>query len=374
MGKKTIKETKKGLYEVLCKFMSTTDETSFPPLWAELAATAKGDRITLLQGFLVQAADAGNNEWAQPTPALIEIITQGTYASRNVDDLLAGLTIFHLDPSDEGESVAQRLAYVYEATYTSGATPSLEDLQELKATKAAIPRTVHSAIQQLKAFSTLMAVMFGDTPFVWQVADFVTKFSGVMGSFESTFSKVETVEGMLGRFFMKFHILTRDYFYRRLSTPWDETTALPLYTSVVHALTLREWPTLPFLPAAYLVKAKAEEGKKKKNRADNSGAAGGTPSPAARAPRLQNTSHVNTVLVARFTAWGQELNTVTSLNGINPAYADGGGRAVENQICLSYHLRKSCSVDGCRRALSHRQLTASEVAAVAQFMTDVNIP
>jgi hypothetical protein len=145
VGKKTIKETKKGLFEVLCKFLSTSDEADFPPFWAELAATSKGDRIALLHGFLVTAAEAGNKEWAQPTPALVEIVTQGTYASRNVNDLLTGLTIFHMDPSDDGEAAALQLAYAYEATYSSSATPSLGDLQQLKATKAAIPRTVHSA-------------------------------------------------------------------------------------------------------------------------------------------------------------------------------------------------------------------------------------
>ena len=162
VGKKTIKETKKGLFEVLCKFLGTSDEADFPPFWAEFAATAKSDRITLLQGYLVDAADYGNKVWAQPTPALTEIITQGQYASRKADDLLAGLTIFHLDPSEEGETAALDLAYAYESTYSSSATPSLGDLHELKASKAAIPRTVHSAMQ--KAFSTLMGVLFGMAP------------------------------------------------------------------------------------------------------------------------------------------------------------------------------------------------------------------
>jgi hypothetical protein len=254
VGKKTIKESKKGLFDVLCKFLGTSDEADFPPFWVEFAATSKGDRITLLHGFLVNAAEAGNNEWAQPTPALTEIITRGSYASRNADDLLAGLTIFHVDPSEEGEATALGLAYAYESTYSSSATPSLEDLQVLKATKAAIPRTVHSALQQLKAFSTLIGVLFGCIPFVGHLADFVTSFNDVMGSFESTFSKVETVEGMLGRFFMKFHILTRDFFYRRLNAPWDEIVALPMYVSIIQALTLREWATLtePVLQAEIL--------------------------------------------------------------------------------------------------------------------------
>ena len=372
VGKKTIKETKKGLFEVLCKFLSTNDEADFPPFWAELAATSKGDRIALLHGFLV-AADSGNKEWAQPTPALVEIVTQGTYASRNVDDLLSGLTIFHMDPSEDGEAAALQLAYVYEATYSSSATPTLGDLQQLKATKASIPRTVHSAMRQLKAFATLIRVLFGNVPFVGHLDDFVNKFSGVMGSFEGTFSKVETVEGMLGRFFMKFHILTRDYFHRRMNTPWDETTALPLYQGVIHALTLREWATLPFLPAAYLAQSKADDGKKKKGRNESGGATGGATSPAART-RLQNTNHQNPALIARFTAWGQELNTATGMAGLTPAYADGSGRSVEHQICLSYHLRKFCTSEGCRRAASHRQLTTTEVAAVTQFMTDADIP
>ena len=50
VGKKTIKESKKGLYDVLCKMMGSSDEVDFPPFWAELATTAKSDRITLLQG------------------------------------------------------------------------------------------------------------------------------------------------------------------------------------------------------------------------------------------------------------------------------------------------------------------------------------
>jgi hypothetical protein len=138
---------------------------------------------------------------------------------------------------------------------------------------------------------------------------------------------------------------------------------------------VQEWANLPFLPAAYLLKPKADNGKKKKACGERTNPAGSNATrPAARAPRLQNTSHVTTALVARFTTWGQELNTVTSMAGITPAYADGSGPAAENQICLSYHLRKSCTAEGCCRAASHRQLTASEVTAVAQFMTDVGIP
>jgi hypothetical protein len=54
-------------------------------------------------------------------------------------------------------------------------------------------------------------------------------------------------------------------------------------------------------------------------------------------------------------------------------YADSSSRAAKNQICLSYYLRKSCSAKGCRRALSHHQLTRSKVTAVAQVLTDVGI-
>jgi hypothetical protein len=103
----------------------------------------------------------------------VEIVAQGTYASRNADDLLSGLTIFHVDPTDDGEAAALQLAYAYEATYSSSATPSLGDLQELKATKASIPRNVHSALRQLKAFATLISVLFGDAPYVGHLEDFV---------------------------------------------------------------------------------------------------------------------------------------------------------------------------------------------------------
>jgi hypothetical protein len=375
VGKKTVKEYKKGLYEVLCKFMGSADEADFPPFWAEFATTAKGDRIALLQGVLVTAAEAGNQEWAPPTPALVEVLAMGSFASRNADDLMNGLTVFHMDPTEEGEAAAHQLAYAYESSYSSGAKPSLGELLELKATKAAIPRTVHSALQQLKAYSTLIGVLFGTIPFVGHLADFVDKFGKEMGSFENTFSKVESVEGMLGRFLMKFHILTRDFLYRRLSSPWDEIVALPMYQSVIHAYTLREWATLPFIPATYLKPKAGEEGKKKKSRAEGSTTAcGSTNGPAARATRLQNTSHVTAALVTRFTTWGRELNTVTSVAGVTSAYVDGTGRAPENQVCLSYHLRKFCYAEGCRRAASHRQLTPSEVNAVAQFMTDVGIP
>ena len=196
-----------------------------------------------------------------------------------------------------------------------------------------------------------------------------------MGSFESTFSKVESIEGMLGRFMMKFHILTRDFFYRRISAPWDETVALPMYISIVQAFTLHEWATLPFIPAAYLKPKAGDEGKKKKARADSASPAGGnTNTPTTRAARLPNTAHLNPVLIARFTTWGRELNTVTSVAGVTAPYMDGSGRGPEHQVCLSYHLRKFCYVEGCRRAASHRQLTPSEVNAVAQFMTDVDIP
>jgi hypothetical protein len=120
------------------------------------------------------------------------------------------------------------------------------------------------------------------------------------------------------------------------------------------------------------VKPKAGDEKKKKARAEGAGSAGGTGNtPRAR---LQNTNHVSAALVTRFTTWGRELNTVTSVAGVTAAYVDGTGRAPEHQICLTYHLRKFCFAEGCRRAASHRQLTASEANSVAQFMTDVGIP
>jgi hypothetical protein len=122
-----------------------------------------------------------------------------------------------------------------------------------------------------------------------------------------------------------------------------------------------------------LAQSKSDEGKKKKGRNESSGAVGGATSPANQS-RLQNMSHLNPALIARFTAWGQELNTATGIAGLTPAYADGSGRSAEHQICLSYHLRKFCTSEGCRRAASHRQLTTTEVAAVAQFMTDAGIP
>jgi hypothetical protein len=103
----------------------------------------------------------------------------------------------------------------------------------MKVAMATIPHTVHSALQQLKAFSMLISVLFWGTAFVRHLADFVEEFGAIMGNFENTFSKVETVKGMLGRFFMKFHLLTRDYFYRRLGTPWNEQTAMPTYFKIV---------------------------------------------------------------------------------------------------------------------------------------------
>jgi hypothetical protein len=205
------------------------------------------------------------------------------------------------------------------------------------------------------------------------LADFVAAFSAEMGPFESMFSKAETIEGMLGRFMMKFHILTRDFLFRRLQAPWDETVSLPVYLSVIEAVTLREWATLPYLPASYLAKPKAGEEKKKKARnegaAPAAGGAGNTPR-----VRLQNTSHVCTALVNRFTAGGKELNAITNVAGVTPAYVGGAGRNPEHQICLSYHLRKVCFSEGCRCAASHRQLTTAEMNSVAQFLTNAGVP
>jgi hypothetical protein len=140
----------------------------------------------------------------------------------------------------------------------------LGEICELKATKACIPSTCFQCLTQLHAYTTLMVVLFGaNAAFVGHLQDFVTNFGLHLGTFESLFKGVEGgIEGMLGRFLMKFHILTQAYFFVCLGMPYDEQPPLPCYQKLIDAITQQEWQTLPFLPATYMKPTTEVSGKK----------------------------------------------------------------------------------------------------------------
>jgi hypothetical protein len=193
---------------------------------------------------------------------------------------------------------------------------------------------------------------------------------------------------------MKFHILMQAYFWVRLGMPYDEQPPLPCYQKLIDAITQQEWPTLPYLPASTM-KPVAEGGGKKTARgggtantvvggaATTTGAAATTPptsctgataSPAGAAvQQVKNENDVSVALVQRFEAWGKVLGELTKRDNITKAFVDGTARTRSDQICLAYHLRKAC-YSGCGRCSSHRKLLTTEVAKVAQFLTDAGVP
>jgi hypothetical protein len=101
---------------------------------------------------------------------------------------------------------------------------------------------------------------------------------------------------------------------------------------------------------------------------------GATASPAGAAvQQVKNENDVSVALVQRFEGGGKLLGELTKLNDITKAFVDGTSRTHTDQICLAYHLRKAC-YSGCGRCSSHRKLSTTEVAKVAQFLTDAGIP
>jgi hypothetical protein len=392
---KTLKVAMTYLFNVVARFIGSTDSSKLPPYWVQYAATGKSDRINLLASALREQAESstGNKVWAHPTPALGDVITTGAFAVRSSLDLMAGLTIFHINTSPDGSADAQKLAFLFENLHSGNVAPSLGEIHELKATKACIPSTCFQCLSQLQAYTTLMMVLFGEnSPFVGHLQDFVSTFALHLGTFESLFKGVEGgIEGMLGRFLMKFHILTQAYFWVRLSMPYDEQPPLPCYQKLIDAITQQEWPTLPYLPASTM-KPVAEGGGKKTARsggaANTSGGgvatttgaaattlrAGASASPAVAAvQQVKNENDVSVALVQRFEGGGKLLGELTKRDDITKAFVDGTARTRIDQICLAYHLRKAC-YSGCGRCSSHRKLSTTEVAKVAQFLTDAGVP
>jgi hypothetical protein len=397
---KTLKDSMKYLFDVVARFVGSTDSTKLPPYWVQYAATAKSDRLNLLASALREQAEStkGNQVWAHPTPALGDVIATGSFAARSGLDIMAGLTIFQVNPSPDGGAEAQRLTFLFENVHAGSTAPTLGEIRELKATKACIPTTCYQCLMQLHAYTTLMVVMFGEhSAFVGHLQEFVVNFGLQYGTFESLFQGVEGgIEGMLGRFLMKFHTLTQAYFWVRQGMPYDEQPPLPCYQKLIDAITQQEWQTLPFLPAAFMKPATEGGGKKggrgggaANNTSTSSGggtAAGGTASPpptprasvsaspaAAAVQQVKNEHDTTPSLVQRFEAWGKPLSDLTKREDITKAFVDGSTRGRGDQICLAYHLRKAC-YSGCGRCSSHRKLTATEVTKVAQFLTDAAVP
>jgi hypothetical protein len=329
------------LFNVVARFVGSTDSSKLPPYWVQYAATAKSDRINLLASALREQAESsmGNKVWAHQTPALGDVIATGAFAVRSSLDLMAGLTIFHVNTSPDGSADAQKLAFLFENLHSGNVAPLLGEIHELKATKACIPSTCFQCLSQLQAYTTLMIILFGEnTAFVGHLQDFVSTFALHLGTFESLFKGVEGgIEGMLGRFLMKFHILMQAYVWVRLGMLYDEQPPLPCYQKLIDAITQQEWPTLPYLPASTM-KPVAEGGGKKTARgggtantvvggaATTTGAAATTPptsctgataSPAGAAvQQVKNENDVSVALVQHFEAWGKVLGKLTKRDDI----------------------------------------------------------
>jgi hypothetical protein len=306
---------------------------------------------------------------------------------------MMGLTIFQVNTSPDGLADAQKLAFLFENVHSGSVAPSLGEIRELKATKACIPSTCFQCLSQLQAYTMLMVVLFGENnAFIGHLQDFVSTFALHLGTFESLFKGVEGgIEGMLGRFLMKFHILTQAYFWVRLSMPYDEQPPLPCYQKLIDAITQQEWPTLPYLPAS-VMKPTVKGGGKKANRGGSAtvatgGVVGTTPGATSTTPRagaaaspaaaavqqIKNENDFTPALVQRFDDWGKPLSDLTKRDDITKAFVDGTTRNRGDQICLAFHLRKAC-YSGCGQSSSHRKLSTTEVAKIAQFLTDAAVP
>jgi hypothetical protein len=223
--------------------------------------------------------------------------------------------------------------------------------------------------------------------------EFVTNFGLHLGTFESLFKGVDGgIEGMLGRFLMKFHTLTQAYFWVRLGMPYGEQPPLLCYQKLIDAITQQEWQSLPFLPATFM-KSATEGGGKKSGRGgsttNNAGASGtsggnsantgatalptspraspsGSPATAA-VQQVKNEHDVTLALVQRFEAWAKPLSELTKREDLTKAFVDGATRNRGDQICWAFHLRKAC-YSGCGRSSLHRKLSITEVTKVAHHL------
>jgi len=158
-------------------------EEDLPPVWAQLAAAGKKDRLALEQAIMARARELGMAEQCPVvTPDLTKKVVSLNWAGTNLDDLSEGIQPFALVlpeySGSDARTQAPRQAEVYDILASSDATATLNDAKALKSSSAVILTDYIEARAHLAGSMIVWSVLVGDGhPFVVSLGKMIQQYT-----------------------------------------------------------------------------------------------------------------------------------------------------------------------------------------------------
>jgi hypothetical protein len=391
---KRISEKLPGIEDSLSRIFATDDESLWPPFWHRFANAPKNTRATLLANMLRTRvnSDDGNGCFPAVSPAMVEAVTSAKFCTDDHTELEHGFNIFTMITTIQGIQAVAQQTFLYTASVNGQTAPSTTELRDLSRTKAQFPRTCTQASSQLRSYVTASQELFGmNHPFTVHTAVFVQKLEKLLPKFETYWlDRQGGVAAGLTRLIYFMHMLVNQYFHDLSLVEIGDGAPLPHYQEALNVIQRDHYHLLPELPLHMLAPPAQPSGTPaagqgqgggrspaKLNATQSRSGDGSRRQPAAEGQLANNfvklgNSQPHEALVARFEASGKPFKDLMGEHGHTKPFVDGHMTKRENQVCLSYHLRKFCR-DDCHRQGSHRPLTTTEQSKVAQFLTDLGI-
>ena len=338
-------------------------EAALPPFWQRMANCKKKEGINVLQAMLHDRAETPGAFPHVPvvTPEVYDAISEFRFGSTNMDDLLAGLNPFVISngaDADEAQYDRQRSAN-YITMFMGNAAPTLGEVQELRACAPRMCHTTNDLECTYQGLSLLYDVLFGPDHLLCSTFRvYIQQYMAMKSTLENNFRAPGEIQMLVQR--LQRHTQLRCVHYLNVAPRLGVTAAGdPDFNDAIRALNFRNWQSLPYIPRRYWL---PQTPPKEQKRGDVPPAE--TPlapkTPPSRGSSVQNPHPVGE-LKSKFQNSGRSLGEFTR-GKTTPKAEDKS-----SDLCLSYILRGSCTKE-CRRAATHRALTASETASVKDFL------
>lgn len=363
-------------------------ETDLPMFWQMLATVKKNEISSLLTGCMdercTQLGSTGVS--VQATVAVVSDLSHFKFTSMRPENLEE--SVFSIFKHVSGTSTAARKhadqIRIFNMTQSGNAAPSWDTLETVFKSDHFYARTGLEALTHRKGYSTFLDVILGQHhPLSQAFRIYVSNFERILPDLESylrdmmAHGPTHDFVYILGRIMMSEHIKIVSYINsvctrRGLPLPpppdFHEIITLIQMRTFVHQL-----PHLPVRspqgggpPVTPLPPAPPPTAPRTPNPR--------TPNPRTPATQTQRVTNLNMnpALADRFQRHGRAVPQLVPLGGATP-YADGHTTGRPNQLCLNFCLNGSCN-STCGRSSSHRELSETETAVVARFLTTAGVP
>ena len=276
---------------------------------------------------------------------------------------MGGLSIFMMAYGTSAVSAqARERGHVYEMLHAGQTAATLDQIRELVATAPQMAQSVLELIRSFQAYTTLLEVLLGQNhrvPTYFRLA--------LLEPFQARSLDVQQLvpSAMLPLFQRYVQLAFAQYF--RTAGVMGAATRLPPVEEIIDIINMRRWSHLPPMPPRYLAPLTPAPGPPAapSSAPPPSGFTPPAAKPEAKPVAVTNIKP-NVVLQQRFLKHGKALKDIIAGHSEALPKADDG----TNFLCLSHALRSNC-ISNCRRRMTHRGLSAAEVARVGAFLTQV---